>query len=157
MYPQLHTPRSRVFLKKLTGLQLVKKFTAFYGTQRFIAAFTSARHLSHFLKIHLNIIPHLRLDLPSGLVPSGFPTKPLYTTLPSPIRATCTAHLILLDFITCTILVEQYRSLSPSLFSFPHSPVTSSLLGPNILLYTLFSNILSLRPSINVSDQVSHP
>jgi len=27
---------------------------------------------SHFLKIHLNIIPHLRLGLPSGLFPSGF-------------------------------------------------------------------------------------
>jgi hypothetical protein len=26
------TPRSRVLLEKLTGLQLVKKFSAFYGT-----------------------------------------------------------------------------------------------------------------------------
>jgi hypothetical protein len=31
-----------------------------------------------------------------------------------------------------------------------------SLLGPNILLNTLFSNTLSLRSSLNVSDQVSH-
>jgi len=38
---------------------------------------------------------HLRLGLPNGLFPSGFPTR----TLPSPIRATYTAHLIL-DFIT---------------------------------------------------------
>jgi hypothetical protein len=36
---------SRV-LEKLTGFQLVKKFPAFYGTQRFITAFTSVRHLS---------------------------------------------------------------------------------------------------------------
>ena len=42
----LLTPRSRVLLEKLTGLQLVKKFPAYYGTRRFIAAFTSARHLS---------------------------------------------------------------------------------------------------------------
>jgi len=42
----LLTPWSRVLLEKLTGLQLVKKFPAFYGTQRFITAFTSARHLS---------------------------------------------------------------------------------------------------------------
>jgi hypothetical protein len=32
--------------------------------------------------------------------------------LPSPIHATCLAHLILLDFITCTIVGEEYRSLS---------------------------------------------
>jgi hypothetical protein len=33
----------------------------------------------------------------------------------------------------------------------------TSLLGPNILLNILFSNTLSLRSSIDVSDQVSHP
>ena len=31
---------------------------------------------------------HLRLVLPNGLIPSGFPTRTLYTPLPSPIRAT---------------------------------------------------------------------
>ena len=36
----------RVLLKKLTGLQPVKKFPAFYGTWRFITALTSVRHLS---------------------------------------------------------------------------------------------------------------
>jgi hypothetical protein len=30
----------------------------------------------------------LRLDLSRGLFPSGFPTKTLYTFLPSPMRAT---------------------------------------------------------------------
>src|SRR5215471_18764029 len=40
---------------------------------------------------------------------------------------------------------------------FLHSPVTSSLLGPNTLLNTLFSNTLSLCSSLNVSDQASHP
>ena len=75
----------------------------------------------------------------------------------SPIRATCSAHLIILDFTTRTILGEEYRSLSSSLCSFLHSPVTSSLLGPNILLNILFLNTLSLSSSVNVSDQVSHP
>ena len=57
--------------------------------------------------------------------------------LSSPILATCLAHLILLDFITRTILGEEYKSFSSSLCSFLHSPVTSSPLGPNILLNTM--------------------
>jgi len=65
-------------------------------------------------------------------------------------------HLIL-DFSTRTMFGEQYRSLSSSLCSFLHSPVTSSLLDPNILIYTLFSNTLSLRTFLSVSDQVAHP
>jgi hypothetical protein len=42
------------------------------------------------------------------------------------------------------------------LCSFLQSPVTSFLLGPNILLSTLFSITLSLCSSLNVRDQVSH-
>ena len=41
---------------------------------------------SHFLKIHLNIILHLRLGLPNGSFSSGFPTKTLCTPLPSSVR-----------------------------------------------------------------------
>jgi len=57
-------------LENLTDSQLVKKFPAFYGTRKFITAFTRACHLplslvrtiqsmppSHFLKIHPYIIP----------------------------------------------------------------------------------------------------
>jgi hypothetical protein len=40
--------QSPVLLEKLTGSQLIKNFPAFYGTRRFISAFTSARHLSLF-------------------------------------------------------------------------------------------------------------
>jgi hypothetical protein len=39
------TPWSRVLPEKLTGPQLDKKFLAFYGNQRFIAALTKARLL----------------------------------------------------------------------------------------------------------------
>ena len=58
---------------------------------------------------------------------------------------------------TRTIFGKEYRSLSSALCNFLNSPVTSSLLGPNTLLNTPFSNTLSLRSSLNVSDQVSHP
>jgi hypothetical protein len=66
-------------------------------------------------------------------------------------------HLILLDLITRLMFGDQYISLSSSLCSFLHSPVQSSLLGPNILLSNLFSNTVSLRSLLHVSDQVSHP
>jgi len=89
----LLTPWCRVLLEKLTGLQLVKKFPAFYGTRRFITALTSLRHTSltwvnPIQSIYAHPTPwrsililstHLRLCLPSGLFPSGFPTKTLYT------------------------------------------------------------------------------
>ena len=41
------TPWSRVLLEKLIFSQLVKKFSAFYGTRMFITTFISARHLPY--------------------------------------------------------------------------------------------------------------
>ena len=125
----LLNPWCRFLLEKLTGLQQVK-FPAFHGTRRFITTLTSFRHLSlSWVSPIQSIYPHptswrsililsthLHLGLPSGLLPSGFPTKTLYTPLSSPIRATCPVHLILLDFITRTILGEEYKSFSSSLF-----------------------------------------
>ena len=70
---------------------------------------------------------------------------------PSPIRPTCPARLIFLDLITRKKFGVEYISLTYSLCSFLHSAVTSSHLGPNILLSTLFSNTLSLCFSLNLN------
>ena len=92
------TPRCIALLEKLTGLQLVKKFLAFHGTRRFITALTRVRHLSlswtspiqsiyphpNSWRSSLILSTHLCLGLPSGLIPSGFPTKTLYTPSPHP-------------------------------------------------------------------------
>jgi len=76
------TAWSRVLLDKYTVSQLFKEFPAFYGTRRFITAFTTARLLSQFWARSIHSIPyttswrsilivfsHLSLDLLSGPFP----------------------------------------------------------------------------------------
>jgi len=96
----LLTPWCRFLLQKLTGLQLVKKFLPFHGTQRLITALTNIRHLSlswaspiQSIYPHttswrsiLILSTHLRLGLPSCLFPSGFPTKTLTPPSPQPYK-----------------------------------------------------------------------
>jgi len=52
---------------------------------------------------------YINVDHPSGLFPSGFPTKFVYAFHIFPMRGTRHAHLTILDLITLTISVEIYK------------------------------------------------
>jgi len=95
----------------------------------------------------------LCLRLQSGLFPSGAATKTLYATVRSLTRATCPAHVSLLELITRIIFSEHYKSLCGLI----HSCIPSFLLDPNIILCNSNWNTCSLCSSLNVRDQVWHP
>jgi hypothetical protein len=81
---------------------------------------------------------HLRLGLLSCLFLLAFTPNPC--TLPYVLHAP--PPFILLDWMCLMIFGYVYVLWSSPLCNILHCPVTSSLLGPNILLSTLFSNKL---------------
>ena len=154
----LLTPRSRALLEKITGSQLVKEFPAYYGIWRFITAFTRARHLSLAWAKSIQYTPPHPTSWRSILILSWSTPgsskwslslrfrhqNPVYASpLPHTCYLTHPSHST--RFYHSNYMSDDYRSLSSSLFSFLHSPVTLSLFGPSTLINTLFSNTFRLR------------
>jgi hypothetical protein len=89
-------PWSRVLLEKLTGSAASQEIPRIFETRNLITVLTSARHLSLSWANSIQspqppptswssiliLSSHLRLGLPNGLFPSGFPTRTMCTPLP---------------------------------------------------------------------------
>ena len=110
----------------------------------------------HFLKFHFNFILPSKPGSPKWSLSLRFPHQ--YTVYACPLSHTCyvprPAHYSRFDQPNDIWWAVQVIKLP--VYSFLNLPLTSSLLGSNILLNTLFSNSLGLRSSLHVSDQVSH-
>jgi hypothetical protein len=111
---------------------------------------------SHYLYLCSILVLYLRLGLSSGLFIPGFPTKTTHACLFPPARASCPAHLNLLDFVTripCLRNTEHEAAhCAISLASCYFLHFRTNFL-PQHSIFEKSKPIYSLR----VSNQVSYP
>jgi hypothetical protein len=104
-----------------------------------------------FPKIHFNIIMLLKSRYSEWSLTFRVSNRKSYNYFSFP---SCALHAS-----PVPSLYERFNAnlWSSSLCNYVRSSFRWSQLSPNILLSSLFSNTLSLYPSFNVRDQVSHP
>jgi hypothetical protein len=161
---------SKVLLENLIVIQLVKKFPTLYGTWKFITVLARSRHLSlswarciqstpsyHIsLRATLILLSYLSQDLPDGCISFTFYNQNIVYIFHRS-RATCPAHIIILDMINLIISGEAYKLWSYSFCRLVYRSATASFLSPNIHLSIFFANALNLWSSVSTRDEVSHP
>ena len=125
-YTYLLTPWNRVLLEKLTS-KTIQEIPRIYGTRKFLTVPTSDRHpsLSWANSIQsprrpptswrstLILSSHLRLGLPNGLFPSGFPTNRSLNIVTKNLKAWTPTHgtmkhrrTLRLPALTQSVLIE---------------------------------------------------
>ena len=110
---------------------------------------------SYILKIHFNIILPPTPGSPKWSLSLKFPHQ--NHVYDSPLPHMCYMPISYFSILSPKQYWVRSRDHSALHYVVSSTPITSPLLGSNILLSTLFSNTLSLRSSLNVSDHVSHP
>jgi hypothetical protein len=147
-------PWNRILLEKLTRVQLVKKLPTFYRTQRFITAFTSARHLSLSWAISVQTF-HNKIHFYGEEVLAPRPTPQLRTTT---CQLSVTAYSICsqppsifipqLQNLKCNSITEMhFTEILLFFFCGNHEKSINTLCGQN----TVF---LMLKQVFNVANTI---
>jgi len=159
-----------VLLEKLTGLQLIKKFPHFIEPE-YSLPHSQVPATCPYPELHRSSpFPHIPLpEDPSQYYPLIYARVFLVVSFPQvcppkPCTRLSPPHTRYMPrqshsfwFYHSHNIGWAVQIIKLLIMYFFHSPVTLSLLGPNILLNTLFLYTLSLGAFLNVSDKFSHP
>jgi hypothetical protein len=88
---------------------------------------------------------HLCLGLPSGLFPSGFPTKPYTRLSPPPIRATCPTHLTNCSIPINASFPSTLRNVMFAVLQFHSCGTVGNKRRPEVMYLVRYSDSLHAR------------